>query len=122
MPQYTENKNLCKHTQDAQTFLVTPTKVMAYIHETSTQMTVCIDNSQNPFIIRSDAHYSVVSKAFLDNHFSNWKKQLLPNKANKIRSASGKITSIGKIIKEVIILHRKGNIRLNPEFFVLEDA
>ncbi|MBW0503050.1 hypothetical protein O181_042765 [Austropuccinia psidii MF-1] len=32
------------------------------------------------------------------------------------------MTSIGKIIKEIIIPHRKGNIRLNPEFFVLEDA
>ncbi|MBW0584125.1 hypothetical protein O181_123840 [Austropuccinia psidii MF-1] len=29
MPQNTANKNLCKHTQDAQTFLVTPTKGMA---------------------------------------------------------------------------------------------
>ncbi|MBW0499852.1 hypothetical protein O181_039567 [Austropuccinia psidii MF-1] len=32
MPQDTANKNLRKHTQDAQTFLVTPTKGMAYIH------------------------------------------------------------------------------------------
>ncbi|MBW0576049.1 hypothetical protein O181_115764, partial [Austropuccinia psidii MF-1] len=32
MPQEPSNKNLCKHTQDAQTFLVTPTKGMAYIH------------------------------------------------------------------------------------------
>ncbi|MBW0565595.1 hypothetical protein O181_105310 [Austropuccinia psidii MF-1] len=30
--------------------------------------------------------------------------------------------SIGAIIKLIIILHRKGNIRINPEFFVLEDA
>ncbi|MBW0577100.1 hypothetical protein O181_116815 [Austropuccinia psidii MF-1] len=29
MPQDTANKNLCKHTQYAQTFLVTPTKGMA---------------------------------------------------------------------------------------------
>ncbi|MBW0476950.1 hypothetical protein O181_016665 [Austropuccinia psidii MF-1] len=29
MPQDTANKNLCQHTQDAQTFLVTPTKGMA---------------------------------------------------------------------------------------------
>ncbi|MBW0492266.1 hypothetical protein O181_031981 [Austropuccinia psidii MF-1] len=32
------------------------------------------------------------------------------------------MTSIGTIIKEIIIPHRKGNIRLNPEFLVLEDA
>ncbi|MBW0541720.1 hypothetical protein O181_081435 [Austropuccinia psidii MF-1] len=32
------------------------------------------------------------------------------------------MTSIGKIIKEIIIPHRKCNIRLNPEFVVLEDA
>ncbi|MBW0471148.1 hypothetical protein O181_010863 [Austropuccinia psidii MF-1] len=32
------------------------------------------------------------------------------------------MTSIGTIIKEIIIPHRKGNIRLNPEFVVLEDS
>ncbi|MBW0588825.1 hypothetical protein O181_128540 [Austropuccinia psidii MF-1] len=32
MPQDTANRNLCKHTQDAQTFLVTQTRGMAYIH------------------------------------------------------------------------------------------
>ncbi|MBW0483142.1 hypothetical protein O181_022857 [Austropuccinia psidii MF-1] len=32
------------------------------------------------------------------------------------------MTYIGTIIKEIIIPHRKGNIRLNPEFVVLEDA
>ncbi|MBW0517837.1 hypothetical protein O181_057552 [Austropuccinia psidii MF-1] len=38
MPQATANKNLCKHTQDAQAFLVKPTKVMEYINETATKM------------------------------------------------------------------------------------
>ncbi|MBW0583864.1 hypothetical protein O181_123579, partial [Austropuccinia psidii MF-1] len=51
MPQDTANRNLCKHTQDAQTFLVTPTKGMAYIHGTATKVIVCIDNAQNPLII-----------------------------------------------------------------------
>ncbi|MBW0508671.1 hypothetical protein O181_048386 [Austropuccinia psidii MF-1] len=32
------------------------------------------------------------------------------------------MTSMGTIIKEIIMPHRKGNIRLNPEFLVLEDA
>ncbi|MBW0585876.1 hypothetical protein O181_125591 [Austropuccinia psidii MF-1] len=32
------------------------------------------------------------------------------------------MTYIGTIIKEIIIPHRKGNIRLNPEFLVLDDA
>ncbi|MBW0552324.1 hypothetical protein O181_092039 [Austropuccinia psidii MF-1] len=32
------------------------------------------------------------------------------------------MTFIGTIIKEIIIPHRKGNIRLNPEFVVLDDA
>ncbi|MBW0533723.1 hypothetical protein O181_073438 [Austropuccinia psidii MF-1] len=32
------------------------------------------------------------------------------------------MTSIGTIIKEIIIPHRKGNIRLNPEFVVHDDA
>ncbi|MBW0529079.1 hypothetical protein O181_068794 [Austropuccinia psidii MF-1] len=32
------------------------------------------------------------------------------------------MTSIGTIIKEIIIPHRKGKIRLNPELVVLDDA
>ncbi|MBW0461510.1 hypothetical protein O181_001225 [Austropuccinia psidii MF-1] len=102
IPQDTANKNLCKHTQDAQTFLVTPTKGMAYIHGTATK--------------------DDLARNYLDNHFPNWEKQLLPTKAKNFKSASGKMTSIGTIIKEIIIPHRKGNIRLNPEFVVLDDA
>ncbi|MBW0480102.1 hypothetical protein O181_019817 [Austropuccinia psidii MF-1] len=45
IPQETSNKNLCKNTQDSQTFLVTETKGMEYIHGTATKMTVCIDNA-----------------------------------------------------------------------------
>ncbi|MBW0470556.1 hypothetical protein O181_010271 [Austropuccinia psidii MF-1] len=122
MPQDTSNKNLCKHTQDAQTFLVTPTKGMAYIHGTATKMTVCIHNAQHPLIIYIGAHCSILARNYLDNHFPNWEKQLLPTKAKNFKSVSGKMNSIGKIIKEIIIPHRKGNIRLNPEFLVLDDA
>ncbi|MBW0575400.1 hypothetical protein O181_115115, partial [Austropuccinia psidii MF-1] len=107
MPQDTANKNLCKHTQDAQTFLVTPTKGMAYIHGTATKMTVCIDNAQHPLIIDSGAHCSIVARNYLDTHFPNWEKQLFPTKAKNFKSASGKMTSIGTIIKEIIIPHRK---------------
>ncbi|MBW0542074.1 hypothetical protein O181_081789 [Austropuccinia psidii MF-1] len=122
MPQDTANKKLCKNTQDAQTFLVTPTKGMAYIHGTDTKMTVCIDNAQHPLIIDSGAHCSIVARNYLDNHFPNWEKQLFPTKEKNFKSSSGKMNSIGTIIKEIIIPHRKGNIRLNPEFVVPNDA
>ncbi|MBW0533110.1 hypothetical protein O181_072825 [Austropuccinia psidii MF-1] len=122
MPQDIAKKNLCKHTQDAQTFLITPTKGVAYIHGTATKMTICIDNAQHPLIIDSGANCSIVARSYLENHFPNWENQLLPTKAKSLKSASGKMTSIGTIIKEIIIPHRKGNIRLNPEFVVLDDA
>ncbi|MBW0578682.1 hypothetical protein O181_118397 [Austropuccinia psidii MF-1] len=122
MPQDTANKNLCKHKQDAQTFLVTETKGMAYIHGTATKMTVCIDNAQHPLIIDSGAHCSIVARNYMVNHFPNWKNHLLPTNTKNFKSASGKMTSIGTIIKEMIIPHRKGDIRLNPEFVVLDDA
>ncbi|MBW0497670.1 hypothetical protein O181_037385 [Austropuccinia psidii MF-1] len=122
IPQDTANKSLCKHTQDAQTFLVTQTKGIEYIHETATKMTVCIENSQQPFIIDSGAHYSIVARNYLDHHFQNCEKQLFPTKEKNFKSTLGKMASIGTIIKEIIIPHRKGNIRLNPEIVVLEDA
>ncbi|MBW0526346.1 hypothetical protein O181_066061 [Austropuccinia psidii MF-1] len=122
MPQDTANKNLCKPKKDAQAFLVTPTKGMAYIHGTVRKMTVCINNTQHPFIIDSGENCSIVTKDYLENHFQNWEKQLLATRKKSFKSASGKMTSIGTIIKEIIIPHRKGKIRLNPEFVVLEDA
>ncbi|MBW0588747.1 hypothetical protein O181_128462 [Austropuccinia psidii MF-1] len=87
---------------------------MAYIHGTATKITFCIDNAQHPLIIDSGAHCSIVSINYLDDYFPNWEKQLLPTKARNIKSASGKMTSIETIIKEMIIPHRKGSIRLNP--------
>ncbi|MBW0491377.1 hypothetical protein O181_031092 [Austropuccinia psidii MF-1] len=122
MPQDTSNKDLCKHTQDTQTFLVTPTKGMAYIHGTATKMTGCIDNAQHPLIIDSGAHCSIVARNYLDSHYPDLENQLLPTKEKNFKSASRKMTSFGQIIKEIIIPHRKGNIRLNTEFVVLDDA
>ncbi|MBW0580262.1 hypothetical protein O181_119977, partial [Austropuccinia psidii MF-1] len=107
MPQDTANKNLCKCTQDAQTLLVTPPKGMAYIHETATKMTVCINSAQHLLIIDSGAHCSIVARNYLDNYFPNWESQLFPTKAKNFKSESGKMTSIGTIIKEIIIPHRK---------------
>ncbi|MBW0569347.1 hypothetical protein O181_109062 [Austropuccinia psidii MF-1] len=71
MPQDIANKNFCKYTQDAQTFLVTATNGMAYIHGTATKVNVCIDNAQHPLIIESGAHCSIVARQYLDSHFAN---------------------------------------------------
>ncbi|MBW0549875.1 hypothetical protein O181_089590 [Austropuccinia psidii MF-1] len=95
---------------------------MEYIHGTATKMTVHVENGQHQLIIDSGAHCSIVARQYMNNHFPNWEIQLLPTKAKNIESASGKMTSIGKIIKEIILPHRKGNIRLKTAFVVLEDA
>ncbi|MBW0561890.1 hypothetical protein O181_101605 [Austropuccinia psidii MF-1] len=78
IPQDTANKNFCKHSQDAQTFLVTPTKGLEYIHGTPTKMSVCIDNAQHPLVIEGGEHCSIVARNYLDKHFPNWENQLLP--------------------------------------------
>ncbi|MBW0501574.1 hypothetical protein O181_041289 [Austropuccinia psidii MF-1] len=120
IPKDTAKKNLCKHTQQELKFLVTPTKGMAYIHGTATKMTVCIDNAQPPLIIDSEAHLSTVARNYLVHHFPNLEQELFPTKAKNFKSASGRMTFIGTIIKEIIIHYMKGNIRLNPEFVVIK--
>ncbi|MBW0494552.1 hypothetical protein O181_034267 [Austropuccinia psidii MF-1] len=85
-------------------------------------MNICIDNSQHPLIIHSCAHCSIVAREFLDSYFPIWEKKLFPTMEKNFKSASGKMTFIGTIIAEIIIPHRKGNIRLNTEFLVLEDS
>ncbi|MBW0542695.1 hypothetical protein O181_082410 [Austropuccinia psidii MF-1] len=122
IPRDNARKNLCKHTQDAQTFLVPPMRRMAYIHVTAKNMTFCIHNAQQPLILDSGAHCSIVAREYLESHSPNWEKKLFPTKEKNFKSASGKMTSIGTTIKEIIIPHRKCNIRLKPELLVLEDA
>ncbi|MBW0496008.1 hypothetical protein O181_035723 [Austropuccinia psidii MF-1] len=122
MPQDTANTNLCKHTQDSQTLLVTPARGMEYINWKATKLTVCIDNFQHRLIMDSGALFSIVAREYLDNHFPNWEKKLFSTKKKNFKSLSGKMKSIGTISREIIIPHRKGYIRLNPEFVVLEDA
>ncbi|MBW0513379.1 hypothetical protein O181_053094 [Austropuccinia psidii MF-1] len=95
---------------------------MEYIHGTATKMNVCIDNCQHPFIIDSGASCSIVARKYLENHFPNWENQLSPTKAKNFKGSSGKMKYIGTIIKEIIIPHIKVNIRLNPEFVMLEDT
>ncbi|MBW0585822.1 hypothetical protein O181_125537 [Austropuccinia psidii MF-1] len=85
---------------------------MAYIHGTATKMTVFIDNAQHLLIIDSGAHCSIVARSYLDSHFPNLEKQLLPTKAKNFKRASGKMTSIGTIIKEIILPHRKDYQRM----------
>ncbi|MBW0511641.1 hypothetical protein O181_051356 [Austropuccinia psidii MF-1] len=85
-------------------------------------MNVCIENSKHPVIIYSGAHFSIVAREYLENRFPNWEKKLLQTKEKTFKSASWKMKSIGTNIKRIIIPHRKGNIRLNPDFEVLEDA
>ncbi|MBW0496521.1 hypothetical protein O181_036236 [Austropuccinia psidii MF-1] len=85
-------------------------------------MTVCLDNAKHPLIIDSVAHCSIVEREYLNNQSPNWEKKLFPTKEKNFKSASRKMTSIGIIIKEIIIPHRKGNITLKPMFEVLVDS
>ncbi|MBW0534921.1 hypothetical protein O181_074636 [Austropuccinia psidii MF-1] len=95
---------------------------MAYIHGTATKRTVCIENSQHPLIIDSGAHCSIMAINYLDNHFPDWEIQLFLTKEKNFKSASGKMTSIWTVIKEIIMPHTKGNIRIKTEFVVLYDT
>ncbi|MBW0469826.1 hypothetical protein O181_009541 [Austropuccinia psidii MF-1] len=103
IPQHTANKILCKHTQNAQKFPVTPDRGMEYVHGTATNITFFIDNAQHPLVIDSGAHCLIVAREYLENHFQNLEKKLLPTKEKSFKSASGKMKSIGTIIKEIII-------------------
>ncbi|MBW0470821.1 hypothetical protein O181_010536 [Austropuccinia psidii MF-1] len=85
-------------------------------------MTVCIDNAKHPLIIDIGPHFSIVAREYRENYFPYWEQQLLSTKSKNFKSSSGKMTSIGKTIKEISTPHRKGDIRINPEFVVLEDA
>ncbi|MBW0530153.1 hypothetical protein O181_069868 [Austropuccinia psidii MF-1] len=85
-------------------------------------MTVCVENSEHSVIIDSGAHFSIVVREYLEKHFPNWENRAFSTRAKNLKSASIKMTSIGTIIRKIIILYRQGNIRLNQDSVVLEDA
>ncbi|MBW0484438.1 hypothetical protein O181_024153 [Austropuccinia psidii MF-1] len=95
---------------------------MAYIYGMATTMTVFIDSSQNQLIIDSGAHFSIVARELFNKQIPNWENKFLLTEEKNFKSASGKMGSTGTVIKEIIIPHKKGNIRLNPESLVLEDS
>ncbi|MBW0497950.1 hypothetical protein O181_037665 [Austropuccinia psidii MF-1] len=85
LPQDTENKSLCKHTPDAPTFLITPTKGMAYFQGTANKITVFIDNAQHLMMIYSGSHFSIVAREHFDKHFPNLEKKILQTKAKNVK-------------------------------------
>ncbi|MBW0579508.1 hypothetical protein O181_119223 [Austropuccinia psidii MF-1] len=90
MPQDTSNINLCKHTQDAQTFPIIPTKGMASIHVTATKMTACIENAQHPLIIDSGANLSKVARNIWTTTSQNGKTSSFPPKQRASRVHQGR--------------------------------
>ncbi|MBW0524434.1 hypothetical protein O181_064149 [Austropuccinia psidii MF-1] len=63
-----------------------------------------------------------MAKTYWEKHFQNWENQLFAIKVKNFESTSGEMNPIETIIKEIIMPHRIGNIRIIPEFVVLEDA
>ncbi|MBW0473761.1 hypothetical protein O181_013476 [Austropuccinia psidii MF-1] len=119
MPQDTANKIFCKHTKDAQTFLVKPARGMEYIHGKATKMTGYIENAQQKLIIAGGAQCSIVSREYLDNHYQNWEKKIFSTKEKTSKGESGKMTFIGTIIKEIMIPQRRPN---RPAFAIGEQT
>ncbi|MBW0490614.1 hypothetical protein O181_030329 [Austropuccinia psidii MF-1] len=72
-------------------------------------------------IIDTRASFSIVEEDYLKDHFPKWGKELIPTKARIFKSESVRMNYMGKIFKEIIPPHRKGNIRLKPEFVVLKN-
>ncbi|MBW0495962.1 hypothetical protein O181_035677 [Austropuccinia psidii MF-1] len=99
MPQDTANENLCKHTQDAQTFLVTPTKGMTYIHGTATKMNVCVENAQHPLIIDSGAHCSIVAKRIWITTPQSGKKSSCQPRQRALEVHEGRCHPLGQLSK-----------------------
>ncbi|MBW0538739.1 hypothetical protein O181_078454 [Austropuccinia psidii MF-1] len=95
MPQDNANKNLCKHTRC--------TKIPGHTNQR---------NGIHTWKSHNGAHCSIVARNYLDRHLPEWGKQLFPTKEKNFKGASGKMNSIGKRIKEIIIPHRNGNSRL----------
>ncbi|MBW0486069.1 hypothetical protein O181_025784 [Austropuccinia psidii MF-1] len=100
MPQDTANPNLCKHTQYAQKFLVTSTKGMEYIHGTDTKITFCIENDQNPFIIDSGAHCSIVARNYLKTTSPTGRNNSCQPKQRTSKVLQGRLLQLGKLIKK----------------------
>ncbi|MBW0593698.1 hypothetical protein O181_133413 [Austropuccinia psidii MF-1] len=99
MPQDTTSKNLCKHTQDAQTFLVTPTRGMAYKNGTATKMTVCIDNAQHPLIIDSGEHCSIVAEIIWITTSQIGKNSSCPPRQRGLKVLQGRRLLLGQLSK-----------------------
>ncbi|MBW0548393.1 hypothetical protein O181_088108 [Austropuccinia psidii MF-1] len=122
LPQLSNGQVDLSKIQDAQLMKTKPNRGKGYTAGNSCITEVVIDNKPTKRSLDLRAFFSCVGTSFLTNCVPNFEDQLLPIDGIKFNSASKPMKEWGIFETAVIFPHINGNLRMNVEFFVMENC
>ncbi|KAG0138857.1 hypothetical protein CROQUDRAFT_16587, partial [Cronartium quercuum f. sp. fusiforme G11] len=122
MPCLGNKDNMSKHTTDAKLVGIRPPigKAHRLGHHFITQ--VIIEGQEVPLLLDTGASCSVVGRRYLAEKFPDWKKHMIDCSNMTFSGCATHLVPLGVIPKYTIIPHVSGNVRIFPEFVVMDNV
>ncbi|KAG0144722.1 hypothetical protein CROQUDRAFT_708528, partial [Cronartium quercuum f. sp. fusiforme G11] len=120
-PWMSSKEHMSKHTTDAKLLLTRPS--MGKAHRTGAQSitTVIINGKEVKLLLDTGASCSAVGSKYLSKIVPHWEKHLLNCDNMTFSGCAAALVPLGVIVQQVIFPHVMGNVRILPEFVVMDN-
>ncbi|MBW0531496.1 hypothetical protein O181_071211 [Austropuccinia psidii MF-1] len=122
LPQLSNGQFDLSKIQYAQLMKTKPNRGKGYTDGNSCIAEVVIDNKPTKGLLDPEASFTCVGKYFLKTCVPKFEDQLLPIDGIKFNSTINPMKALGIFETTVIFTHINGNLRINVEFFVMENC
>ncbi|KAG0142865.1 hypothetical protein CROQUDRAFT_49639, partial [Cronartium quercuum f. sp. fusiforme G11] len=120
-PCISNQQNMSKHTTDAKLLLTRPS--LGKAHRTGIQSitTVIINGKEVRLLLDTGASCSAVGSTYLSKVVPNWRNHLLNCEGMTFSGCAAALVPLGVILQQVVFPHAMGNVRILPEFVVMNN-
>ncbi|KAG0139044.1 hypothetical protein CROQUDRAFT_17164, partial [Cronartium quercuum f. sp. fusiforme G11] len=119
---YAGNKtNMSKHTTDAKLLLTRPSKGKAHRVGHQNITTIIVNDIEARLLLDTGATCSVVGSDYLSRILPDWRKNLIDCSHMNFSGCAAALVPIGVLSQQVIFPHALGNVRILPEFVVMDN-
>ncbi|MBW0499065.1 hypothetical protein O181_038780 [Austropuccinia psidii MF-1] len=110
------------HVQDAKIKKTKPSRVKGFTAGSYCINNIVKNNREAKIHLDSGVFCTCVGKDYLYKIYTNWKDKLIPIEGIKFSSSSQNIHPLGIFEEEILFPHPARSIRLNVEFFVMNNC
>ncbi|MBW0519726.1 hypothetical protein O181_059441 [Austropuccinia psidii MF-1] len=110
------------HIQDAKMEKANPSRGKGYTDRSCCITNIVINNKEAKINLESGSFCTFVGKNYLDRSYTNWQEKFMAIEGIKLSSASQNMHPLGILEVEMIFAHPVESIRLQVEFFVINNC